>query len=101
VHRLMSLRLGISLIQSGQWAIDQAAELHFPTLLMHGAEDQLTSPAGSREFAEASDQTCFKIWDNLQHDLHFEPEWKTVLGFLRGWMAGQVEDQLFSPSLVA
>ena len=44
VHRQVSLRLGTALVDSGLWALTHAEELSVPALLIHGMNDQLTSP---------------------------------------------------------
>lgn len=88
VHRNMSLRLGISLLESGSWAIEHAESLRIPALLMHGANDELTSPEGTRKFAERAGKWAeFKLWDGLLHDMHCEPEWQSVLSKIRDWMS--------------
>jgi acylglycerol lipase len=86
----MSLRLGLSLVQSGQWALENAAALRKPTLLLHGARDVLTCPQATIEFADRSgDWSTLRIYPGLLHDLHYEPEWMAVLDDLRRWLADQ------------
>ena len=91
VHRQISLRLALSLVDSGLWAISHAEQLAIPTLLVHGAEDTLTCPRASRSFAEANPEFVeLRIWQGLRHDLHFEPEWQLVMDDVRRWLAGRV-----------
>jgi alpha-beta hydrolase superfamily lysophospholipase len=86
VHRSMSLRLAANLIDSGLWAIENAYKLSTPTLLMHGTEDSLTCPQGTREFAEraGSSATC-RLWHGCRHDLHDEPQRESVFAYMTQW----------------
>jgi acylglycerol lipase len=87
VHRSMSLRLAASLIDSGLWAIEHASELRVPTLLMHGSEDTLTCPRGTREFAErAGEIATHRSWHGCRHDLHDEPQRERVFTTMAHWL---------------
>jgi alpha-beta hydrolase superfamily lysophospholipase len=90
VHRQMSLRLGMALLESGEWAIEHSKALRTSTLLLHGNADRLTCLEATKEFAERSKKwSTLQVWDGLRHDLHFEPEWKLVLDHMRRWLANQ------------
>ncbi len=87
VHRTMSLRLAANLVDSGQWALDNASLLQLPTLLMHGSDDTLTSPKASQTFAEASNgKATFKLWAGCRHDLHDELQRERVFDYMTRWM---------------
>jgi len=87
VHNRVTARLGIDLIQSGLWAIEHAAELSLPLLLMHGAADRITSAPASREFASRAGERCtLKVWDGFYHEIHNEPEQEQVFAFLLEWL---------------
>ncbi len=91
VHHQISLRLGTALVDSGLWALTHADELSVPTLLVHGLNDQLTSPKASKEFADKNPEFVeIRLWNGLRHDLHSEPEWTSVLDDLRRWIAGKI-----------
>jgi acylglycerol lipase len=69
-------------IQSGM------EEITVPLLAMHGGEDKVTPPAGSRELvqrARATDKTL-KIYPGLYHDLLHEPEKAQVTADLVKWL---------------
>ena len=52
VHDKMSARLGLDILQQGEWAIAHAGEFPpIPLLLVHGACDRLTSAPATEEFA--------------------------------------------------
>lgn len=90
VHRSMSLRLAASLIDSGLWAIEHASEIRIPALLMHGSEDSLTCPEGTREFAErAGEIVTHRRWEGCRHDLHDEPQRERVFATMARWLKEQ------------
>jgi alpha-beta hydrolase superfamily lysophospholipase len=87
VHRNMSLRLAANLIDSGQWALENACDLKTPTLISHGLDDTLTSPEASRQFALASNGMAkFKGWSGCRHDLHDEVQRERFFAYLTHWM---------------
>lgn len=87
IHRKFSLRLGAALLESGQWALDNAQRLPIPTLVAHGGSDTLTCPRATEEFARRSNSMCtLKVFDGLFHDIHREIEKSIVLGFFAQWI---------------
>lgn len=90
-HDKVSARLFVSMYEAGLWALEHAAELPLPLLLMHGGADPITSPEGSRQFAaKAGDKVTLKIWDNLYHEIHNEPEHGEVFKTVIEWLDKQV-----------
>ena len=54
---------------------------------MHGSEDRLTAPEGTFEFIKnAPDHVSSKIWHDLFHELHNEPERKQVFLYELNWL---------------
>jgi len=93
VHGLVSARFGLDLINSGEWALEHAAELRLPLLLMHGGADYITSPQASREFAAKANGRCtLKVWDGLYHEIHNEPEQAEVLKYMIGWLDERLKE---------
>lgn len=91
VHDRLSARLGVSLLESGEWAIAHAAQFPAPLLLMHGAADRLTSCQASQEFARKAPTCTLKLWDGLYHETHNEPEKGEVLAFIVSWLDAHTE----------
>jgi alpha-beta hydrolase superfamily lysophospholipase len=60
--------------------------LKIPVLLLHGSDDQLTSPEGSREFAGKTNMAELKIWDGGYHELHNEPFKDEVFKYILNWI---------------
>lgn len=91
VHRKMSLRLGLSLIDSGEWILRNPEQISKPTLLMHGSDDTLTCPAATEELAAKSSNTLLRLWSHCRHDLHFELQRESVAAFMLNWIQGQLK----------
>ena len=87
VHDRLTVRVGIDLLESGLWILEQAGEASVPVLLMHGGADRLTSVKASREFVGRAGEWCtLKIWEGLYHEIHNEPEKGEVLAYLLEWL---------------
>ncbi|MBM3122572.1 MAG: alpha/beta hydrolase [Chloroflexi bacterium] len=87
VHDRVSARLGIGLIDVGNWLLEQASEFSLPLLVYSGSADRLTSPGACGEFAGKVRGDCtLKIWDGLYHETHNEPEKADVLGLMVRWI---------------
>ena len=90
VHDRLSARLGMELLESGEWAIAHAGEFPVPLLLMHGTADRLTSYEASQEFASKAPNCTLKLWDGLYHETHNEPEKDAVIAYIVAWVNGRV-----------
>jgi alpha-beta hydrolase superfamily lysophospholipase len=87
VHDKISARLFMEIYTSGEWALEHAAELSLPLLLMHGGGDQITSAQASREFAgKGNKNITLHIWDEWYHEIHNEPEQAEVFKVTTSWM---------------
>ena len=94
VHDRVTARLGIDMLEAGLWALEHAAELSLPLLLMHGGADRLTSAQASREFAAQAGTRCtLKIWDGFYHEIHNEPEQGEVFEYLLEWLNGKLGNE--------
>jgi alpha-beta hydrolase superfamily lysophospholipase len=90
VHRIMSLRLATSLVDSGLWAMDMAEEFRVPILLIHGSEDRLTCPMATQEFAHrAGPNAEFLLFHGCRHELHEEPPREYIFESLASWAKGR------------
>ena len=67
---------------------DEARSLRLPLLVMHGGEDMLTPPDGSRMVHEraASEDKTLRVYDGLYHEILNEPEQDRVLDDLVAWL---------------
>jgi alpha-beta hydrolase superfamily lysophospholipase len=91
-HGLITARFFFSIQRAGRWALEHADRLSIPLLLMHGGDDQVTSLAASRQFAERAGPRCtFVEWPHFRHELHNELERERVFSLVRRWLNTQTD----------
>ena len=90
VHDKMSARLGMDILQQGEWAIEHAGEFPpIPLLLVHGACDRLTSAPATEEFAKkVKGNVTLKLWPECYHETHNDPEKAEVIAYMIAWLDG-------------
>jgi acylglycerol lipase len=74
----------------------QVGALRTPLLLLHGSDDRLCPPDGSRmvhALASSHDKTL-KIYDGLYHEVFNEPERAEVVGDLVAWIVERTQPAL-------
>lgn len=87
VHDRMTASFFINIHQAGMNAIARSKELEIPLLLMHGSEDRLTSPEGTKDFhANAGSNVTFHLMEGLYHEIHNEPEKNQVFKIQLEWI---------------
>jgi acylglycerol lipase len=90
VHGKISLSLIYEAFNAASEALKNASRLKIPILLMHGSDDQICSPEGSREFASKTEMAELKIWDGGYHELHNELFKMEVFNYIIGWINSQL-----------
>jgi alpha-beta hydrolase superfamily lysophospholipase len=87
-HGKLTARLVAEMSGAMKAALAGASEVTLPLLVMHGEDDVLTSPAGSRAFVEAvrSQDKSLKIYPGLYHEIFNEPEKDAVIGEMCDWL---------------
>ena len=87
-HGKVTARLVAEMSAAMQAALARANEVELPLLVMHGEDDVLTSPDGSREFVDAagSEDKTLKLYPGLYHEIFNEPEKDVVIGDMRDWL---------------
>jgi acylglycerol lipase len=87
VHDKISARLFVEIYNTGLWALEHAAELSLPLLLMHGSADPITSAKASQEFAaKAGEMVTLKIWPDMYHEIHNESAQAEVFKTMLAWL---------------
>ena len=88
VHARISARLGLDLINQGQWVLDNAKSFPLPLLLVQGSSDTLVSSKATQKFAETAprDKVTYKVWEGFYHETHNEPEKLQVLKYMIDWL---------------
>jgi acylglycerol lipase len=87
VHGKISVSLFDSAMTAARYCLAHASELKTPTLLMHGGDDLITSPEGSREFAGKTKMVELKIWEGGYHELHNEFFSDDVFRYIMSWIS--------------
>ena len=86
VHGKISVSLFHGAMKAARNSIMHAQELKVRTLLLHGSDDLICSPEGSREFAGKTNMVELKIWDGGYHELHNEPFKEEVFQYILKWI---------------
>lgn len=90
VHDKISAGLFYSAVTAAKNTLAGATNLKTPLLLMHGSDDRICSPDGSREFASGNSKVELRIWEGGFHELHNETFKSEVLAQIVGWIEKQL-----------
>lgn len=87
-HSRISLYLATQLLAQGRFALDHAAEINLPTLIMHGEDDPITSYRASEAFAtRAGKQAQFVSFPKMLHEIFHETDATVVYETLQSWLS--------------
>jgi alpha-beta hydrolase superfamily lysophospholipase len=90
VHDSTSLGFGKAGLTAIDLCLARAREFPVPLLMIHGKADKITYFNGSEDFAklvrEAGGDITLKLWDDLYHEVHNEPEKAKVFQFMAEWL---------------
>ncbi len=86
VHDKISLSLIDGAFKAADESLKNAERLKIPVLLLHGSDDQICSPEGSREFASKTGMAELKIWEGGFHELHNDLIKLEVFDFIAQWI---------------
>ncbi|HEX2920737.1 MAG TPA: alpha/beta hydrolase [Bacteroidales bacterium] len=86
VHDKITVGFFSGAISSSEYILKNAFMIKGPVLVVHGSDDMICSPDGSREFASKTDKAELKIWKGGFHELHNEPFKQEVFNFIIGWI---------------
>jgi len=86
-HHQISLYLATQLLAQGRFALDHAAQIQTPTLVLYGDEDELIDRAACRNLTlrmrNAAELVC---WPGGRHDLVNDVDAEAVADRLAAWM---------------
>ena len=85
VHTKATARFGKAAFGEQDRLRDLQDSITVPTLVLHGAEDELVEPAASAGLAQ-SDAVTRQVLPGLRHEIHNEPEGPQVLGEITDWI---------------
>jgi len=88
VHSLGTPRLSTELAQAVEWTQARAAEMRVPCLIVHGSDDQLVSPEGSRIFYEnvALSDKERQVYEGYYHEVFNDLGKEQVLAAVETWV---------------
>jgi alpha-beta hydrolase superfamily lysophospholipase len=89
-HDKISAGLFYSANKAGEYSLLHSEDLKVPLLLMHGSDDPITSPQGSRDFASKTNMAELKIWDGGYHELHNETFKDDVFSYIVKWIEKKI-----------
>jgi acylglycerol lipase len=89
VHGKISVSLFHGAMTAAKYSLDHASELKVATLILHGSDDLINSPEGSREFSGKTDMAELKIWEGGYHELHNESFKYEVFNYILNWINRQ------------
>jgi alpha-beta hydrolase superfamily lysophospholipase len=84
--------LGLALINAITETKKDFNKFDFPVLIMHGGDDKIVNPEGSKELyatCKSKDKTL-KIWDGAYHEIFNEINKKEVLEFMNAWITARI-----------
>jgi alpha-beta hydrolase superfamily lysophospholipase len=87
-HGKIQSGLMAAMVRAGSRIDRDSAAISMPLLIMHGGDDALANPDGSRRLharVSSSDKTL-RIYDGLHHEILNEPERDTVLDDIVAWL---------------
>ncbi|MDD5546165.1 MAG: lysophospholipase [Candidatus Omnitrophica bacterium] len=88
-HRVISFRLFSEATKAAAYALENAASVKVPLLLLQGTGDKVVDPSGTKEFFRKmtfADKEI-KLYDGLYHELLRETERQEITDYILGWIA--------------
>jgi alpha-beta hydrolase superfamily lysophospholipase len=90
VHDSASLGFGKAALSAIDLSFARARDFPAPLLIMHGTGDKINYFSASEDFAglvsEAGRDVTLRLWNNLYHEIHNEPEKEEVFQFIIEWL---------------
>ena len=87
-HGKIPAGLGGALVAEMNTFPDRLPSLRIPVLALHGGDDALANPAGSRSVDELAggDDVTVRIYPGLYHEIFNEPEGDQIVGEVVDWL---------------
>jgi acylglycerol lipase len=90
IIRAVTPRLGDALVRQMQWTNENLARLAIPTLVMHGADDQLVPARSTLALADLAVVTR-RTYPALRHEIFNEHARFAILQELTDWLTAQLD----------
>ena len=88
-QRVLSFRLFTEAKNAAAYTLENAAAIKVPLLLLHGTEDKVIDPSGTKDFFQKvtfSDKEM-KLYDGLYHELFRETKRQEIMDYILDWIA--------------
>lgn len=82
-------RFGKVFFEAIDIANDSVDAIRIPTLVVHGADDEIVPPRASAVLAGV-DGVERRVFPGLRHEMHNEPDSDEVLGFITAWIKARL-----------
>jgi alpha-beta hydrolase superfamily lysophospholipase len=90
-HNKISTKLFVESYDQGLWAIENSHLNKLPLYLYHGAEDKITAPFGSKEYADnAGKDVSYKLWEGVKHEPHNDVKKEEVMQSVLDWALSKI-----------
>ncbi len=87
IHNKVSVQLGLDIISSGIYALENSQYITVPMIVFHGKNDGLTSYSASQKLVQNSGPNIkFIGFDEAYHEIHNEPEKVELLRNIFHWI---------------
>ncbi|MFW9891629.1 MAG: alpha/beta hydrolase [Candidatus Thorarchaeota archaeon] len=85
---MISPRFAIEMLSASRETFRSAPRIVLPVLIQQAGQDNATMPEKNKEFFDniSSADKTWKLYEDLFHEIHEEPESKQVLGDLYHWL---------------
>ena len=91
IHDKITSETGMSMMDSCDWLLNSPVNFDLPVLFMHGSEDQIISPEGTKEVhSKAKGDVELKIWPGLFHEIHNEVNRQDVFNYTLNWITSKL-----------
>lgn len=88
VHDKVTVNFTLPFFEAGENAIENAASIHTPCLVVHGTGDQITDHKASKSFAEKNPKyISIHLYEDGFHELHNDPNKNEVLDDITKWIS--------------
>lgn len=94
-HEVASARLASEFFATVDWIYRNAANLQIPLLLMHGTDDQVTLPEGSRAFFQRViyPDKEHREYPGSYHDIYVQVDYQEIFKDLENWLVQHFEGE--------
>lgn len=86
VTKLISARLAMMILTKGDWILSHAPQNTNEILVMIGSEEGIVNKGAVDRFCQVSPHVDYKIWPELYHEIHNEPEKMGVFKYTLEWI---------------